>query len=489
VLSVYHEPFRDEVVPILTVNEADSLGDLFREIGYFGHPGLWHFILYIGHQIYPDFGILVIVNLIISIIAIFLFLLLAPFDRFFKILFLLGILPLYEFPIINRNYGLGMLMVFLVCATYVRRWERFLPFAFVVGFMANTHAHLFILAGAVVISLFAELFFSREARRLATQHKVLVISGLMVIGVLMSVAFFHSIPPSESAIFTPKSLTLEKVSEALIKAVLIPGRYFYQLFHIESMLFANMVIGAFYIFLVGRWHLFILFATALIGLCMFFELVYPSMGMRHWGSLFFLMIMVMWMNYATENKVEQRKGLLGKASEYFQARMPTFFMVILLTQIALGYSAIKKDILRPYSSAADFATFIDRSPELKNAVIMGEHEGSLETLGYYLDNPVYFYRGQRFGKYRYFSKNDLQDTSLDELLYFARQIKSRHNQPVLLLLWEKIGPEGPYHIKLPYNYTFAYSPEEFRRFIEATKLVASFGGAITDEGFNVYLLE
>jgi len=52
---------------------------------------------------------------------------------------------------------------------------------------------------------------------------------------------------------------------------------------------------------------------------------------------------------------------------------------------------------------------------------------------------------------------------------------------------DQITPDQPY--KEGYNWTFVASAEQIRQFTEATKLLARFAPARTDESYDAYVLE
>src|SRR6185503_9130418 len=231
-------------------------------------------------------------NILICILGAFLFLWKAPFDRVFKCLFIFGVLPIYIFPVIARNYGLGMLTMFLVCVCYRRRWESFLPFAFSVVLLVNTHAHLFIVGIGMMLSLLVELIFSNKVRiQVAAQKKAIILGMLLIAGAMVwTVSEIKA--PEGSIVFSSSTVTPQKAVTAFLKALLIPGRYFSGLFEGLNTFFASMVIFAFYIFLLRRLNLLVLFMSVVVALGMFFDLVYASAGIRHLSPIYLLMIMV-----------------------------------------------------------------------------------------------------------------------------------------------------------------------------------------------------
>src|SRR5882672_12548641 len=74
VWSCFHEPWRDEVLPVTLVIKSHSLWDLFHNLKDYGHPALWCTILYVVHHIFPYYGILKIINVSVNVIGAHIFL-------------------------------------------------------------------------------------------------------------------------------------------------------------------------------------------------------------------------------------------------------------------------------------------------------------------------------------------------------------------------------------------------------------------------------
>src|SRR5262249_37319816 len=112
VVSIYHEPWRDEVVPMTLVRQAESLPDLWHTLRYEGHPILWYVALRYAYLALGSTAALKVVSVLVAVAAIGIFLVHAPLPLSIKCLFTFGALPLYEYSVVARDYGLGMLFLF-----------------------------------------------------------------------------------------------------------------------------------------------------------------------------------------------------------------------------------------------------------------------------------------------------------------------------------------------------------------------------------------
>jgi hypothetical protein len=124
-----HEYWRDEVRAWSLARAAQSPLDLFHLIRYEGHPILWYLILYLGHSIVDSPLVLPIASIAIACAAVVLFMLRSPFPLWLKALFLFSGLPLYEYSVMARNYGISMLLLFLTASLYRHRTSQWLPLA------------------------------------------------------------------------------------------------------------------------------------------------------------------------------------------------------------------------------------------------------------------------------------------------------------------------------------------------------------------------
>jgi hypothetical protein len=162
VTAYRHELFRDEVRALLIAHRTASLRDLLAALHNEGHPPLWYLVLRAASSLG---GLRAIKPLAIAIAAsaVFLFLSYSPFPRYQKVLFVFGALPLYEYSVMCRNYGIVMLLLFLVAMAWSDRFVRPLRVACLLALLANCAAHALILTGAILVMLFLEYVTTRPA--------------------------------------------------------------------------------------------------------------------------------------------------------------------------------------------------------------------------------------------------------------------------------------------------------------------------------------
>jgi len=111
-----HEMWRDELQAWLLVRDSSSLADLWRNSRYEGHPLLWHVMLFpLAHQ-FASPEVMKVLHWMIAVGCAAIVVFRAPFPTFIKGAVIFSYLPLYEYGVISRSYGLTTLGVWLFCA-------------------------------------------------------------------------------------------------------------------------------------------------------------------------------------------------------------------------------------------------------------------------------------------------------------------------------------------------------------------------------------
>ena len=108
-----------------------------------------------------------------------------------------------------------------------------------------------------------------------------------------------------------------------------------------------------------------------------------------------------------------------------------------------------------------------------------------EAVVYYRNGePSWLLRQSRFGEWAPFSKRGRNVLTLDDILADARMLHARTGRPVVIALQRPIGEEGDFQVMFQ-NRT-VITPDGRRRFLAATRPLASLRPAQTDEEYDVY---
>jgi hypothetical protein len=147
--SLHHEFWRDEVRAFTIVRDASSPLDLYSLLQNEGHPILWYLILYIVHSIIDTSLVLPITSITIAFIAVTIFMFFSPFSFWFRCFFIFSAFPIYEYSVMARNYGISMLLLFLIAILFQKRKKYPLSLAFILALLANTNVHSVILVSLI----------------------------------------------------------------------------------------------------------------------------------------------------------------------------------------------------------------------------------------------------------------------------------------------------------------------------------------------------
>ena len=154
-----HAMWRDELNGWLIARDSYSFINFFDNIKYEGHPLIWYVCLWFLNQITGNPLAMQFFHWFIAIASVSIFVIFSPFTKTQKILFIFGYLPLYEYSVISRNYGIGVLSIFIFCACFKTRHNSYLPLALILAIMANTNAYCLLISLALGFTLTIEYIF------------------------------------------------------------------------------------------------------------------------------------------------------------------------------------------------------------------------------------------------------------------------------------------------------------------------------------------
>lgn len=220
-----HEFWRDEVRALSVARAAASPLDLYDLTTNEGHPVLWYLLLYIGKSIVDTPLVLPVTSILIAFAAVAVFLLFSPFPFWFRCLFIFS-LPLYEYSVMARNYGISMLLLFLAALQFRHRKRHPFLMAFLLILLANTNVHSAILTCLIAVLWECDTPVLPQADSVHVRVRSLYAPLLLVaIGVLVCVVF--TMPRENSRVFSVRhSLSMQALGDSVVRAAVEPGRTF-----------------------------------------------------------------------------------------------------------------------------------------------------------------------------------------------------------------------------------------------------------------------
>jgi len=489
--SQFHELWRDEVRALNIVLDSGSPLALMRNLHNEGHPILWYAILYLAQGVLRTKAVLVAASLLIAEAAVFVFAAYAPFPRWQRVLFALGLFPLYEYSVTCRNYGLAMLLAFTYSALYPRRFERPLWFASAIALFANATAFCAVIAAGMTVLWLLErgyVALFRERPGLASLKRTALAAGIALAGIAFSIYVFRA--DATSLFYRPQNLSVDTTLAAWYAHLEHPLIQLVDLFSLSGPLPLSIAVWSLTLYLLLR-NPFIglLFYGSVVSFDLFSALIYTP-ATRHKGLCYVLIVVALWLDAQLPARELPRlvRGFCRNLAPLVAGLIPVLFAI----QANAGYEALKLDKERLLSGSRWLAHVIAQDPAYADAIVMGEPDLRIEALSYYVDNPIYQARDGAFGRKVNFSQGSAGDLTLDQLLAIARDLHAREHKPVIMVLGPNLSPFGPFVSVHTFVKVFRYDPEMLARFRAATRKIAvirnNIAQIVDPEEFDVYVL-
>ena len=438
---------------------------------------------------------------LIAIIAISIFIYRSPFSLGFVALFLLGKMSNYEYAVMARNYGISMLFMFLFAACYPTNKNKGVVLGVILALLANCNVHSAILSGAYLIFWGGDIFLNSNQR--FTKEFYNFLKNCAIVGGGIFLCFISVYPPVNNAAVLeyPRS----SLPHLIVKAICLPAISFPGYDNLWNILkpvsFAQVGLhfaGSILVFccllgLINRPSAFAAALAALVGLSLFFELVYPGSYRHKQLSVIFLITMY-WMskspsvhNIALLHKVPKKAS--SWLTELGGASLVLYLILQLIGNIGTVHNEhnIFADI--PESQSRHFADFINSSPNYHDAIIIADPDFLVESMPYYVTNQTYIIRENRWGKFSYFKKVAQQSLTLRNILDTAITLHQEKKKPVLIVMAKVLYTSMPEeNISENYNQDLHILPADADYFLHNTTLVQKRIRTTCDESYDVYAL-
>ena len=480
---IHHEMWRDEFQAWLLARDSGSLIELFKNMRYEGHPGLWHLCLYGLTQITHNPMIMQIFHLFISVIIVTLIVKFSPFSPLHKFLLSFGYYFFYEYTIISRNYNLGVLFVFLFCAIYSKNKVKPIILATLLALMANTNVFAFILSFAFSLTLI-DHFYSRIKANKLNDKKTFI--SLLILGGGWGISLLQIIRPliGQEKLIRPIQSSAQQIQSGsnLFQEIQNLGAAFTDIwrsyvpipFHLNDNFwnsnilihstffpsiagislgvfiaaFASLVLLLISIKVLARKPLILtiyLFGTG--SLMAFSYLVFQGV-MRHRGHFFILFIACLWL-FKKEFLAKPNLTAKQKAEHRFRNHILT---AILFINLLGGIHAYSIDLFYPFSVGRETARYIQDN-NLDRLTIVGQRYRQASVLSGYLEQKIYYPDTGEFGSFW------TVQTSMKDIETIADFIRDNPNETLLVLTYPlKSDSVFPGDIKIT----------ELKRFVEPT---------------------
>ena len=361
-----HAMWRDEMQAWLIARDSASLTDLMSNLRYEGHPALWYVLLWPLAHLSADPTLMQGLHGAIAVSTVAVVLWFAPFSPLEKALFPFGYFTLFEYAVKSRSYGLGFLIIAVICAAWPYRRSHPLRLALLLALLANVHA-LFMLVSA---ALLAALGLDRLRPSAPALDRITWRTDAIAVTIVLAgwaAAFATAHQPADSGFAEGWFLHLSK-ARLLLSLGLRP------LSATAALLALTLPVAAVGLLRWRRDPLTAVFLCLAFGFVFyFFYGKYPGAAWHH-GVFFVVIVAVAWLS-----------GSRGTAL------VPRSIMVLLLAaQAVAGLHAVRRDLGHPLSAGRAVARYLDANG-LAAGPIVGVPDVSTVTIVGYLGLPRAFY--------------------------------------------------------------------------------------------------
>ena len=490
----HHEMWRDEIQAWLLARDSTSVFNLFENLKYEGHPGLWHLCLMPLSRITHSPVIMQMLHLLITGITVYLFVHYSPFNWFQKFLFCFGYLVLYEYAIVARNYALGLLLITLFCVLFRERYKRFIWVGCVLFLLAHTSVHALIVAIAIGIALCCEYVFggrflkplSQEIETIGNKRPVWIGFALIAVGIITAVLQLNPPPDTGFAVawnFNYEAKRVNDIVKLISRAYLPVTRPVLGFWGSNTLttypFFQTIQVPLCYFLMFFSVLLFLRRPTALLtylistfGLLTFFYVKYQG-SIRHHGFLFLTFLMCCWIyrdcSAISLGKAEQQ-GMDSTVNRVLNVAGTVVLTLLLICHAIGGITAVRMEHRHIFSYGKLTAEYI-KSQDMQNLPMIGDVDFAVSTVVGYLEKPrqIYYPRGSRLGSFVRWDNARTHDAPNELVVEEAKTLSVQTAQEVLIILNRALGTE----LREQHNLTF---------------LVKFTGSTVGDEGFYLYLM-
>jgi len=443
-----------------------------------------------------------IVALIVASAAILLLVLRSPFSLPLITLILAGPFAIFEYSVMARNYGISMLLLFLLATFYERHRDRGFLIGALLFLLANCNAHSVLLVGAFLLFWLVDIIANDDGvRRSRALRTFLLNSAIAALGVAICLLTIY--PPFNDAVV--RRITFEMP----FKAVFLPTQPFedlmlpsateklspwmapYNISLLKGALFSLIMFGSM-LGLVRRPGAFLAALVALFGFSMFFNLVYWS-RYRHEALWLVFLISMYWIAGSKDMPMEPGlpaglKPLIRPVSTIGSM----LFLLLVALQVPEGINTAINAAANdpPFSRSRDLGALVAERHDLQDAIIVSEPAYLVEPLSYYVPNRTYLMREQRFGNVVHITRKAQLRLSLDDILADVCNLRLRTGKPVMILLKARLDPSLPAQVyRDGPDWVLVTTPEQVRAFQASTRFIKRFAPALMEESFDVYLFD
>ena len=488
----HHEMWRDEIQAWLLARDSTSIFNLFANLKYEGHPGLWHLCLMPLSRITHSPVMMQMLHLLITGVTVYLFVRYSPFNWFQKLLFCFGYFVIYEYAIVARNYALGLLLITVFCVLFKERYKRFISVGCVLFLLAHTSVHALIVTIAIGIALCCEYlvggrFFeslNQEIEAIKNKRPIWIGFALIGIGIITAVLQLNPPPDTGFAVAWNFNFEVKRVNDIakLISRAYLPVTRPVLGFWGSNILttypfFQAIQVPLCYFLMFLSVLLFFKRPTALLtylistfGLLAFFYVKYHG-SIRHHGFLFLTFLMCYWIyrdSPAISLGQTEQQDTDSTMHRVFNKAGTVLLTLLLICHAMGGITAVRMEHRHIFSYGKLTAEYIKSQGMQDHPIVADKDSAASTVVGYLPKRQVYYPRGSRLGSFIRWDKTRTV-VSKARVIEAAKTLSVQTDKEVLIISNRTIGTK-------------------LREQHNLTSLVKFTGSTVRDEGFYLYLM-
>ena len=349
VISIFHEPWRDEAQAWLLARDCSLYDILFHRPHLEGHPPVWHLILMPFAKLGCNYEItLKVINIAISSVGVLLILFRSPFKNSTKTLLVFSYTIFYQMTQVSRPYSLMLIAFIMLAITYRNRDTKPERFVASLLFLCVTHMMGLLVAGLVSVVWVGKIITQTKFKNIHKDKRTWYLSGLLVLAILVVLQIK---PTSDQLYSSPRtdSTSVEVLIGLPDTSIQFLNIYFNNIV-VELAVFILM-----YVLIVKlekaykkRFELLVPYTGALIFLAFIYRALHLVVVLN------FLWIYFLWIMYDTNSEDRDTVKINGGLLKYFDK----ILLGILSVSLVSTFRTTMIDVNNNYSSGRTIANII-----------------------------------------------------------------------------------------------------------------------------------
>ncbi len=415
-VSAFHEAWKDETQAWRLAIDSHGLRQLVRNARYEGHPLLFHVMMQALGHVSRSWWALAAMHVIIAALAAWLVLRYAPFTRVQKVLLVFSYWMAYEYAVVVRPYGLGVMLAFAACVAWTARRRRTGWATLFLILLANTTPMGTLLAMAIALAFVVDWAWPDGGRPRPSRRSLLVggFAAFVVTVVVLYVTAAQIKPPADASYKGEPRVVKSGISKwdlgaapttelrALVPVVRADSEGVHWniwLLRPESkgalavLLVASLAVIALGCIVASRRRMaLLLFVVGTSGYLIFFGFLLSGAAHHH-GHLFVVWVLSAWL--AWDGAPSRWPAALQRLSERFEPERSRILTLSLVLPFFATLEVSAGDLFTPFADARHVAEII-RSRGLADATIVAVGRSEAQAVAAFLDRPVLFpFEGKR----------------------------------------------------------------------------------------------